>query len=89
MHTYQGLAVGAFGICWLVGAFSRSGFPSRGSTKTGLASMGGLMVFISQLAVQFNSLATATSVDLFSFIGCVLGLIGVFRTLYLRFPQKA
>jgi hypothetical protein len=89
MHTYQGLSVGVFGIIWLVGAYSQPGFPNRGSSKAGWASIGGLMVFISQLAVQFDSLATATSVDLFSFLGCVLGLIGVFRMLYLRFPQKS
>jgi hypothetical protein len=88
MHTFQGLAVGALGICWLVGAFSQAGFPNRGSSKAGLASFGGLMVFISQLAVQFDSLGAATSVDFFAFVGCILGLIGVFRILYLRFPQK-
>lgn len=90
MHAFQGLSVGVMGIVWLVGAFSQSGFPNKGSARlAGLASMGGLIVFIGQLARQFDSVTTATSSDLFSFIGCILGLIGVFRILYLRFPKIA
>jgi hypothetical protein len=77
------------GFIWLMGAFSKPGFPNRSSAKSAaLASIAALLIFVSQLTGQFNSLSAATSVDLFTFIGCILGVIGVFRSLYLRFPQE-
>ncbi len=89
IHIFQGISVGVTGICWLVGAFSQPGFPNRSSAKLAvLASIGGLILFVSQLTGQFDSLSAATSIDLFAFVGCILGVTGVLRSLYLRFPQR-
>lgn len=85
MHIFLGISAGTLGILWLVGAFSNPGFPNRNSNaKAGVASFGAMMMFVSVLSNQF---AAASALDLFGFIGCMLGVIGCIRILCIRFPK--
>jgi hypothetical protein len=79
------LALGFLGIIWVAGAFTKPKFPNKNRTSAIIATIAASIIF--SLPIVFSQISIATSIDLFGFIGCILGLIGCARLVFLIFPN--
>ena len=88
MHEYMEWSVGLFGLICLVGSIKTPGFPNKSSNpKALIALIAMLVVFIVSMDGAFKTMAEATPVQLFGFIGEVLGVLGVLIAAHARYPR--
>lgn len=80
------LVIGIFGIIWYFGSVQMIGFPNRKSEiLAGIALISTALMFIVELRANFSSLSAASSIDIFSFVGCILGIFGCANAIFRRF----
>ena len=83
MKDYSVLIIGGFGIFWFFGAFFKKNFPNeRNKFLRILSLICAIFLFSSGLPYLFSSFQSANLIELFGFIGRVLGLIGCARVLH-------
>ena len=76
-HHIIATMVGVAGVLWFFGAFNSRHVWSR--PKRALLGICSGLVFLTQALGAFTALSSASSLELFGFIGCTLGCLGAAR----------
>ena len=88
MHENTDWAYGLFGLICLVGSIKTPGFPNKSNSSSALIGLTAMIfVFIVSMDGAFKTMAEATPVQLFGFIGRVLGVLGVLIAARARYPR--